>query len=530
MEFFNSLRTQPYRRTEDRIVGGVCAGIAHHFGIAPLVMRFVFVIAVLVSSWTLVAYAVSWMLLPEHRDGRIHVEELVQGRPNAALAGAVIVFILGTTNVGMLTFGTGGRAFTAPLAPIVVVALIVGAVVYLALRGRSHGAAPASMRPAGQPAVAQPGGKGSADTAGQEAAAGFAGMQATDTPKGDEDAGSAAGFAAIAPVPTGAGAADTADGGVTGAFAAPSDPAATRWQTEGGPRRKSPAVSGRFIAITIALALALAAFTLLVMGRTFGSLLTASGVGLGVLGVALAIAALRGLRGTWVTACSWLVTLPLVAATTVAVYTPNVVLTDPDAAFVSVNPNGQGERVTALIGGGRVEVQRDTPSQLHTAFAVWSFNIPDDANYRFVVSGFGSVSVMDYGGWKVLENGHEAVSQTQQWQEVCWEEPSDTWDEETGEFEMVEQCNDSIAPNDHTYVLNGRSSLVNGSNSLEVLTPAAVKDPAHAREVMIDLGVGSAQFQSSTQPDHPAPGAHRTPKPSATPTSEPSATPNKEEK
>lgn len=561
MEFFNSLRSQPYRRTEDRIVGGVCAGIAHHFGIAPLVVRFVFVLAVFASSWTLAAYAIAWVLVPEHRDGRIHAQELIQGRPNAALAGALIVFLFATRNTGILSFGIGTRLLDGNLIAVAVLVVIAGGVIALILRSRSTPNAPPSAShphfPAGQqPPAAQPGAPvGDRPTApmdisdaplaanamaDQPAASNLAAAQrpqASERRQADdgEPLHPASPQSQTEQIPTGQPLAGTpgVDSAQSG-YASPSGPAtaslapaSATWQHQSAamaPRKvKTPAVSARFIAITIAMALAAAALTSLAMGHTFGSMLTAAGVSVAIVGIALVIAAFRGLRGTWLTACSWLLVVPLVGATTIAVYTPNAVLTDPAASVLTMNPTGKGDSVTALIGAGHVDVEQDIATNMHTAFAGWVFSIPDNANYRFVISGLGSVSVMDYGGWKVLEDGKQAVSEPRVWEAYCWQEPADDWDEESGEMKMIEKCTPEIESNYHEYLLNGRSSLVNAGSSLEVLTPAAVKDPDRAREVHLEFGVGSVQFNSSTQPpkptDSPNPGEHPRPTPSSSPSS-----------
>ncbi len=63
-------RSHPERRRlersrRDRVLGGVCAGIAHHLGVDSLLLRIAAVVLVLVSGGTaILAYLVAWMLIP----------------------------------------------------------------------------------------------------------------------------------------------------------------------------------------------------------------------------------------------------------------------------------------------------------------------------------------------------------------------------------------------------------------------------------------------------------------------------------
>jgi phage shock protein PspC (stress-responsive transcriptional regulator) len=53
------------RSRRDRVLGGVCAGIAHGIGVDPLIVRIVAVLMVLVSGGAVVlAYLVAWVLIP----------------------------------------------------------------------------------------------------------------------------------------------------------------------------------------------------------------------------------------------------------------------------------------------------------------------------------------------------------------------------------------------------------------------------------------------------------------------------------
>jgi len=55
-----------YRSRNDRIVGGVCGGLAGHIGIDPSIIRFVWIIVTLFSLGTgLIIYLAAWIIIPE---------------------------------------------------------------------------------------------------------------------------------------------------------------------------------------------------------------------------------------------------------------------------------------------------------------------------------------------------------------------------------------------------------------------------------------------------------------------------------
>lgn len=53
------------RSKTDKIVGGVCAGIARYINVDPLLVRLLFAVMVLVTGDGLLVYGILWMVLPE---------------------------------------------------------------------------------------------------------------------------------------------------------------------------------------------------------------------------------------------------------------------------------------------------------------------------------------------------------------------------------------------------------------------------------------------------------------------------------
>lgn len=53
------------RSRSDRILGGVCAGLAQYFGTDPLLIRLVFVVITLAQGAGILIYVLLWILMPE---------------------------------------------------------------------------------------------------------------------------------------------------------------------------------------------------------------------------------------------------------------------------------------------------------------------------------------------------------------------------------------------------------------------------------------------------------------------------------
>ena len=59
-----------YRSKNDRMLGGVCAGLGEHFDIDPTVIRLVWaVITVLLIGTGVLVYIIAWILILEEESG-----------------------------------------------------------------------------------------------------------------------------------------------------------------------------------------------------------------------------------------------------------------------------------------------------------------------------------------------------------------------------------------------------------------------------------------------------------------------------
>ncbi|WP_277511787.1 PspC domain-containing protein [Cellulosimicrobium cellulans] len=93
--FFDAVRRVGIYRSDDRWIGGVASGVAERFGIDPLIVRGLLFVTFFLSGAGLVLYGAAWALLPERRDGRIHLQEAFRGNVDVALLGAAAFVVVG---------------------------------------------------------------------------------------------------------------------------------------------------------------------------------------------------------------------------------------------------------------------------------------------------------------------------------------------------------------------------------------------------------------------------------------------------
>lgn len=88
--FFNSIRAMNLYRAQPRVLGGVCSGISQRYGIDMTLVRILFIVAALLGFGGFL-YSLAWAFLPEVEDGRIHLEQALHGDFTGGLAGAIVL-------------------------------------------------------------------------------------------------------------------------------------------------------------------------------------------------------------------------------------------------------------------------------------------------------------------------------------------------------------------------------------------------------------------------------------------------------
>ncbi len=54
-----------YRSVTDKMIGGVCGGLAEYFAIDPVIVRLIFVLAVIFGGSGILAYIILWIIIPQ---------------------------------------------------------------------------------------------------------------------------------------------------------------------------------------------------------------------------------------------------------------------------------------------------------------------------------------------------------------------------------------------------------------------------------------------------------------------------------
>lgn len=54
-----------YRSVTDKMIGGVCGGLAEYFAIDPVIVRLIFVLAVIFGGSGILAYIILWIVIPQ---------------------------------------------------------------------------------------------------------------------------------------------------------------------------------------------------------------------------------------------------------------------------------------------------------------------------------------------------------------------------------------------------------------------------------------------------------------------------------
>lgn len=127
--FFNSIRAMNLYRAQPRVLGGVCSGISQRYGIDMTLMRILFIVAALLGFGGFL-YSLAWAFLPEVEDGRIHVEQALHGDFTGGLAGAIVLALFSgapaSVSVGFLPILPSffGNSTLIGIAAVVAVLLI----------------------------------------------------------------------------------------------------------------------------------------------------------------------------------------------------------------------------------------------------------------------------------------------------------------------------------------------------------------------------------------------------------------------
>ena len=56
-----------YRSPDNRMIGGVCGGLAEYLGVDPTVVRLIMALITFVGGMSLLVYLLMWLIIPEKK-------------------------------------------------------------------------------------------------------------------------------------------------------------------------------------------------------------------------------------------------------------------------------------------------------------------------------------------------------------------------------------------------------------------------------------------------------------------------------
>ena len=357
--FFDAVRGSGWYRAQNRTIAGVCSGIAARQGWDLSLVRVLMVVATLCMPVVAIAYGLAWLLLPEAADGHIHAEEMLEGRFDVAVIGGVFMVLAGLSSalssIGIVNgVGLGWFQLLALAAAMTAIVVVIVSIARSTSQGgpHRHGAVPPYGTPQhgatqyGNPQYGtrqqQASAAGASDPFGHSAPGAkdtgstMPHQQNAQAPKGFPAYGVPAGSAASAGTPRPDGATSAAQGTNAGprpAAARPTQPHAGWTTPPSAPRPRQwtprPLPTHRPRTVSSRVNLAVTGLLILVVAAVFAGIYMADrgtvipfiaaqtaeqtitriisiggGVCLIIVGLSLAIAALRDRSAGWLTALS----------------------------------------------------------------------------------------------------------------------------------------------------------------------------------------------------------------------------------
>jgi len=71
-----------YRSEKDRLIAGVCGGLAEYFNTDPVLVRLIFVLFAFVSGLGIIAYIVLWIIAPRASSQEVSSKEVLKENIN----------------------------------------------------------------------------------------------------------------------------------------------------------------------------------------------------------------------------------------------------------------------------------------------------------------------------------------------------------------------------------------------------------------------------------------------------------------
>ncbi len=63
-----------YRSRSDKVIAGVCMGLARQFGLSVTVIRLAFLLSFFLGGWGLIIYVGLWLIMPREPEPRAYID------------------------------------------------------------------------------------------------------------------------------------------------------------------------------------------------------------------------------------------------------------------------------------------------------------------------------------------------------------------------------------------------------------------------------------------------------------------------
>ncbi|MBM7825056.1 phage shock protein PspC (stress-responsive transcriptional regulator) [Arcanobacterium pluranimalium] len=483
-KFFNSVRSYPLRRTHDGMLGGVCAGIGHRWGISPLLIRILFVLGLVFGGISFFIYGLLWLLVPTYPDNQISLEQTIRGNPQGSTLAAGLMTLIGL--VGVSSLGHFIKAVTVAaivlFIPFIVLGFLVWAIIASSRKKRNNNSQGFAQAPySATPYTAAPNVQTTHEHASYNADMPGTGAPSADTPWPASNESAEA-------------------NNKKSYFASLRSPNAQAYeQAPPAPvKAKTPAASGMFIACSLAVALATTAVVLLAGGGTMGGAIAAVGAGFTILGIGILIAGARGLRATWLTVLAWLVSPIVLTALLVGIATPSSVLKDPHYRNFTVVSSLADSNTTSVMNNSTITISKDTKertAEISTVISNMKFIISNNEPIVFHVDGLGELIIQNSQGWQVLDDDNAVIRM------------NDIRALKDAKKAGKDSAKQATQQDRIRFELSGPVTVANA---------AAVKEPEKARHIHLDFTVGKVEIRDLDNID-PALGSAPDAAPGSTP-------------
>jgi phage shock protein PspC (stress-responsive transcriptional regulator) len=74
--------TKPwYRSRHDKVIAGVCMGLARQFNLSVTIIRLAFLLSFFIGGWGLIIYVALWLIMPREPEPGAYIDRDVSGPP-----------------------------------------------------------------------------------------------------------------------------------------------------------------------------------------------------------------------------------------------------------------------------------------------------------------------------------------------------------------------------------------------------------------------------------------------------------------